>query len=236
MLNVGLGADSNEVAIAARRAPRGGLRDGRLPPDLGGRASTTRSRPRSRASAAHEKVRAIGETGHRLLPRNGDPGGAAARLRGADRDRRASTGLPIVIHARDPDGETGATDEIFEILDARAGGVPVILHCFLAPWRVRRRGRARLALLLRRRSSPTRSPTTCARPPRSCRPSCSWSRPTLPTWRRSRCGASPTSPPTSSRPPSVVAEVRGESLRGAGADGRGERARRSSAGETARTG
>ncbi len=48
----------------------------------------------------------------------------------------AAERLPIVIHARDPEGETGATDDVFEILDARAGGVPVILHCFLAPWRV----------------------------------------------------------------------------------------------------
>ena len=45
-------------------------------------------------------------------------------------------GLPIVIHARDKDGETTATDEVFEILDARADGVEVILHCFLAPWRL----------------------------------------------------------------------------------------------------
>ena len=43
-----------------------------------------------------------------------------------------------MIHARDPDGETGATDDVFEILDnhPRAGEAPVILHCFLAPWRV----------------------------------------------------------------------------------------------------
>jgi TatD DNase family protein len=45
-------------------------------------------------------------------------------------------GVPVVIHARDRDGETTATDEVFEVLDARADGVPVILHCFLAPWRV----------------------------------------------------------------------------------------------------
>ncbi|HWP33376.1 MAG TPA: TatD family hydrolase, partial [Solirubrobacterales bacterium] len=45
-------------------------------------------------------------------------------------------GLPIVIHARDPDGETGAIDAVFEVLDARGDGVEVILHCFAAPWRV----------------------------------------------------------------------------------------------------
>lgn len=44
-------------------------------------------------------------------------------------------GLPIVVHCRDPEGETTASDETFELLDARAGGLPVILHCFSAPWR-----------------------------------------------------------------------------------------------------
>ena len=46
-------------------------------------------------------------------------------------------GLPIVIHARDREGETPPIDEVFEILDARAAGGAVILHCFLAPWRLR---------------------------------------------------------------------------------------------------
>ncbi len=41
-----------------------------------------------------------------------------------------------MIHARDPEDETGAVDDVFEILDARGDGVKVILHCFLAPWRV----------------------------------------------------------------------------------------------------
>ena len=41
-----------------------------------------------------------------------------------------------MIHARDPEGETSATDEIFATLDAQAGEAPVILHCFSAPHRV----------------------------------------------------------------------------------------------------
>jgi len=45
-------------------------------------------------------------------------------------------GLPIVIHARDKDGESAAIDEIFATLDARADGVTVILHCFSAPGKV----------------------------------------------------------------------------------------------------
>ena len=41
-----------------------------------------------------------------------------------------------MIHGRDPEGETTATDEIFATLDERAGGCRVILHCFSAPHRV----------------------------------------------------------------------------------------------------
>ena len=44
--------------------------------------------------------------------------------------------LPIVIHARDPEGKSAAVDEIFATLDARAGDTPVVLHCFSAPQRV----------------------------------------------------------------------------------------------------
>jgi TatD DNase family protein len=42
----------------------------------------------------------------------------------------------LVIHARDPEGETSAVDEIFETLDASGDGLAVILHCFSAPQRV----------------------------------------------------------------------------------------------------
>ena len=41
-----------------------------------------------------------------------------------------------MIHARDPEGETGVTDEIFATLDAKAGGLTVVLHCFSATGRV----------------------------------------------------------------------------------------------------
>ncbi len=85
--------------------------------------------------ATHEKVRAIGETGidyYRETATRADQRRAFEAQIEIARERE----LPIVIHARDPDGETTASDEVFEILDARAGGVPVILHCFLAPWRV----------------------------------------------------------------------------------------------------
>jgi TatD DNase family protein len=84
---------------------------------------------------AHPKVRAIGETGLDFYRDNADP----------DDQRRAfvgqievakELGLPIVIHARDQDGESAAIDEIFATLDARADGHTVILHCFSAPQKV----------------------------------------------------------------------------------------------------
>jgi TatD DNase family protein len=83
----------------------------------------------------HEKVRAIGETGLDFY----------REYASADDQRRAflaqieiarELNLPIVIHARDPEGETSAIDEIFDTLDAHAGEAPVILHCFSAPQRV----------------------------------------------------------------------------------------------------
>lgn len=84
--------------------------------------------------AAHEKVRAIGETGidyYRDLASPADQRRAFEAQVAIARER----GLPIVIHARDKDGETTAIDEIFDLLDAQAGETPVILHCFSAPWR-----------------------------------------------------------------------------------------------------
>jgi len=86
--------------------------------------------------AAHEKVRAIGETGidyYRDLATPAEQRRAFEAQIEIARERR----LPIVIHCRDPEGETTASDETFEVLDARADGVPVILHCFSAPWRWR---------------------------------------------------------------------------------------------------
>jgi TatD DNase family protein len=82
-----------------------------------------------------EKVRAIGETGidyYRETASRADQ----RRAFEAQIEIAAERELPIVIHARDPDGETGAVDDVFSILDARGGGIDVILHCFLAPWRV----------------------------------------------------------------------------------------------------
>src|SRR5262249_45985557 len=89
----------------------------------------------ARLAAENEKGRAIGETGidyyRETASREDQRRGFEAQIEIA-RER----GLPIVIHAREPEGETGAGDDRFRILDERGDGVAVILHCFLAPWRV----------------------------------------------------------------------------------------------------
>jgi TatD DNase family protein len=135
MLNVGLDAESNLTAIAgAARHESVFAAVGCHPTEAAG-FDDARAEEIDRLAAAHEKVRAIGETGidyYRETASRADQRRALEAQVEIARDH----GLPIVIHARDPEGETGAVDDIFEILDARAAGLAVILHCFLAPWRV----------------------------------------------------------------------------------------------------
>jgi TatD DNase family protein len=134
MLNVGLGSDSNETAIAAAERHEGVFATVGCHPTSAGELDDALAAQISRL-AVHEKVRAIGETGIDYYRESATR--EEQQLAFETQIEIASEhGLPIVIHARDPDGETGATDDVFAILDARAGGVPVILHCFLAPWRV----------------------------------------------------------------------------------------------------
>lgn len=92
-----------------------------------------------RELAAHPRVRAIGETGldyYRDTARPEDQRRAFA----AQTEIAHETGLPLVIHVRDPEGSTTAVDELFETLDrfnaTNDGRLQVILHCFSAPWRV----------------------------------------------------------------------------------------------------
>jgi TatD DNase family protein len=134
MLNVGLGADSNEVAIAAAERLEGVFATVGCHPTSAGELDDALAAEISRL-AAHERVRAIGETGIDYY-RESATREEQRRAFEAQIEIAAERNLPIVIHARDPDGESGASDDVFEILDARADAVPVILHCFLAPWRV----------------------------------------------------------------------------------------------------
>jgi TatD DNase family protein len=135
MLNVGLDAETNAVAIAAAGRHDSVFATVGCHPTEAAGFDDARAAEIARLAAENEKVRAIGETGidyYRETASREDQRRAFEAQIDIARERR----LPVVIHARDPDGETGAVDDVFEILDARGDGVAVILHCFLAPWRV----------------------------------------------------------------------------------------------------
>jgi len=135
MLNVGLEAGSNLRAIEAAGRYEGVFATVGCHPTEAMGFDDARAGEIARLAAENEKVRAIGETGidyYRETASRAEQRRALEAQVEIARDRS----LPIVIHARDPDGETGAVDDVFAILDACGDGVPVILHCFLAPWRV----------------------------------------------------------------------------------------------------
>ncbi len=134
MLNIGLGEESNPgVIAAAERHDAVFATVGRHPNDATGFDDAAAAE--LVRLGAHEKVRAIGETG---LDFYRDTAAAEDQRRAfaGQIEVAVEIGLPIVIHARDPEGESTAIDEIFATLDARAAGHAVILHCFSAPQRV----------------------------------------------------------------------------------------------------
>lgn len=134
MLTIGLGEESNPVAVAsAERHESVYAAVGRHPNDANGFDDAAAAE--IVRLAAHEKVRAIGETGLDFYRDTAAPE-EQRRAFAAQIEIAAELGLPLVIHARDPEGETSANDEIFDTLDARASGVTVILHCFSAPRRL----------------------------------------------------------------------------------------------------
>jgi TatD DNase family protein len=134
MLNVGLGRDTNRTAIGQAERHEEVFASVGCHPTSAGEFDDELEEEIAQL-ATHEKVRAVGETGIDYYRETATPEEQRRAFRGqieVARERR----LPIVIHARDVEGETKASDECFEILDAHAEGVAVILHCFLAPWRV----------------------------------------------------------------------------------------------------
>jgi TatD DNase family protein len=134
MLTVGMDAETNAAAIAAaERHEEVFAAVGRHPNEAAGFDDSTAAE--IARLGAHEKVRAIGETGLDYYRDTADPADQR-RAFAAQIEIAVDLELPIVIHARDPEGDSEAVDEIFATLDARAPGHPVILHCFLAPWRV----------------------------------------------------------------------------------------------------
>jgi TatD DNase family protein len=133
MLNVGLGGEENAAAVGAAE------RHAEVFASVGCHPTEASHFDHAQAQqiahlATHEKVRAIGETGIDYYRDTASPADQRRAFEAQVQIAR-ERGLPIVIHARDKDGETRAIDEIFEVLDAQAGDTPVILHCFSAPQR-----------------------------------------------------------------------------------------------------
>jgi TatD DNase family protein len=134
MLNVGLGRRGNAAAIAAAGRHADVFASvGCHPTEAAGFDETLAAE--IAALAAHDKVRAIGETGIDYYRDTASPA-EQRRAFEAQIEVARERGLPLVIHCRDPEGETTASDEAFALLDERAAGLAVILHCFSAPWRI----------------------------------------------------------------------------------------------------
>jgi len=134
MLTIGMDAETNAAAIAAaERHPGVFAAVGRHPNEATGFDDATMAEVLQ--LGAHEMVRAIGETGLDYYRDSAAPADQR-RAFAAQIEIARELELPIVIHARDPEGGSEAVDEIFATLDARAAGHPVILHCFSAPARV----------------------------------------------------------------------------------------------------
>jgi TatD DNase family protein len=134
MLTVGMDAETNPTAIAAAERHEGVFAAvGRHPNEASGFDDAAAAE--IVRLGAHEKVRAIGETGLDYYRDSAAPDDQR-RAFAAQIEIARELDLPIVIHARDPEGGSEAVDEIFATLDARAAGQPVILHCFSAPRRV----------------------------------------------------------------------------------------------------
>jgi TatD DNase family protein len=134
MLNVGLGGGANDDAIGAAERNEDVFATVGCHPTSAAGFDDAQAQEVDRL-AAHEKVRAIGETGIDYYREGASPE-QQRRAFEAQVEIARDHGLPIVIHARDPEGETSSTDDVFAILDAGADRLKVILHCFLAPWRV----------------------------------------------------------------------------------------------------
>jgi TatD DNase family protein len=131
ILTVGTDEDSNREAVATAEEHEGVLACvGRHPNSAAGFDRGAASE--IEALAGEERVVAIGETGldyyRDRAPRADQHAAFEAQIAIAGR-----TGLPVVIHLRDPAGSDAALSDGFATLAAQADGVTVILHCCSAP-------------------------------------------------------------------------------------------------------
>jgi TatD DNase family protein len=135
ILTVGMDEGSNEEALsAAERHDEVFACVGRHPNEAAGFGEAAAEA--IEGLAAHPRVRAIGETGLDYY-RDGAPRDAQRAAFRAQIGIARRAALPLVIHVRDADGSSEATDEAWGTLADEAGGVTVILHCFsAAPERV----------------------------------------------------------------------------------------------------
>ncbi|MGH2988642.1 MAG: TatD family hydrolase [Solirubrobacterales bacterium] len=125
ILTVGIDESGNAEAVAAAEAHEEVLACvGRHPNSAAGFDELTANELEE--LAAHERVRAIGETGLDYY-REGAPREAQRAAFAAQIEIARRTGLPLVIHMRD------SVEDTFELLASEADGVTVILHCFSAP-------------------------------------------------------------------------------------------------------
>lgn len=128
ILTVGMDAESCRTAIAAaERYPEVYAAVGRHPNSAEG--YDDRVTEVLAAFAAHERCRAIGETG---LDFYRDRAGREDQLRAfhAQLELAREVGKPVVIHTR------AAEDDTLTTLRERADGLDVILHCFSMPDRL----------------------------------------------------------------------------------------------------
>ena len=128
ILTVGTDSRSNRAAIAAAEAHDEVFAAvGRHPNDSTGYDDTVTAELRE--LARHPKVLAIGETGLDDY-RDYAPRADQERAFSAHMALARETGKPLVIHTR------AAEDDTIAMLDAEAGGLEVILHCFSMPDRL----------------------------------------------------------------------------------------------------
>jgi TatD DNase family protein len=125
MLTVGIDGASCRAALAAAEAfPQVYAAVGRHPNAASGFDDADLAE--LRALAAHERCRAIGETGLDFY-RDNAPRSDQERAFAAQIALARDTGKPLVIHSR------AAADETLSQLAAEADGVSVIMHCFSMP-------------------------------------------------------------------------------------------------------